>query len=334
MAKVCTGDKKLLPFYILEILREYSDADNHLTQAAIIDYLDKNYNIVVDRKAVSSNIARLTDGLGYDIENEHGKGYYLVSREFEDSELRLLIDCVRFSKYIKKSHSDDIVDRLLKMGTPKFRKSMSAVKYVSADSIVKEQQLFLCIEEIVGAISKTKKVAFQYLEYDVNKTLTPVWDGRIIVSPQELVAANGYYYLIGLIENNDGYTNFRLDKIRDVTVLDDNVDTKLKFNLKEYLSTHPLMYCGEPISATLKADIKIMGDIIDFFGDKFTISKNDCEYVEIVVRANEWDIIDFAMRNAYFVEVLAPNAVRQKIKHNVESLVEKYKRPTLSDGVI
>lgn len=324
MKNNCTGNKKLLPFYILKILEEYSSESQPLTQEAIANYLDKNYNLIVERKAISRNIGWLKDDLKYDIENIHGKGYYLAKRNFEDSELRFLIDAVRFSKFVPKLYSNDIVEKLLSVGTPDFRKRMNAVKCVQTVYKAKARQIFLNIEEIDNAIRNNRKVTFIYNEYGANKELSPVWEEKVVVSPKELVAANGHYYLIGLIENNDIYTNFRLEKITGITVLEENVDPILKFDLKEYLSTHPLMYCGEPITATIKINPKIMGEVIDYFGESFSVCKRDEEFNEIVVRANEWDVMDFAMQNAYFAEVLLPKDLRQKLKRRVECLAKKY----------
>ena len=320
----CTGNKKLLPFYILKILEEYSSDSQSLTQEAIANYLDKNYNLTVERKAISRNIGWLINDLNYDIENIHGKGYYLASRNFDDSELRFLIDAVRFSRLVPKAYADDLIEKLLQSGTPDLRKRMNAVKYVQTVFKAKTPQIFLNVDILDRAICEKKKVTFIYNEYGTDKKMSPVWEDKIVVSPKELVAANGYYYLIGLIENNDIYTNFRLEKITDIAVSDEAVDQSLNFNLKEYLSTHPLMYCGEPKTATIKIDSKIMGEIIDFFGEDFTVSKRDEDYIEIIVRANERDIIDFAMQNAYFAEVLLPSDLRQKIKRRVEQLHNKY----------
>lgn len=322
--------KKLALLRIFQILEKYSDESHPLTQEDIARYLSKGYGIEIERKAIGRNIALLKEA-GFEIEFINKTGSYL-RRDFEDSELRLLIDGIRFSKYIKKSYSDDIVNRLLDMGTPSFRESMSAVKYVSGNSEIKESQLFLRIDDLSAAISEKKKVAFRYLEYDVNKELSPVWGEKIIVTPKELVATNGNYYLIGRIDGNSQYTNFRLEKVRDIKILDDSADASANFDLKEYLSTHPLMYCGEPVTATLRVSIIIMGDVVDFFGTGFTIQEKEIDgneltdYIEIVVRANEWDIIDFALRNAYFVEVLSPDNIRLKLKRNAQSLIEKYAR--------
>lgn len=90
-----TGNKKMLNMLIWEILREYSDQEHRLTQHEIIRLLKSNYDMDCDRRSVKNNILCLKE-LGYEISMEDG--YYLLEREFDDAELRMLIDSVLFSK--------------------------------------------------------------------------------------------------------------------------------------------------------------------------------------------------------------------------------------------
>ena len=93
-----TGNKKMLNILILDILREYTDEKHSLTQQEIIRLLDKNYGMTCDRRSVKNNILSLKE-LGYDISMD--KGYRLLSREFDDAELRILIDSVLFESLYK-----------------------------------------------------------------------------------------------------------------------------------------------------------------------------------------------------------------------------------------
>ena len=61
-----TGTKKMLNMLILDILKEYSDAEHRLLQQDIIDLLETNYGISCERRAVKSNIVSLQD-MGYTI---------------------------------------------------------------------------------------------------------------------------------------------------------------------------------------------------------------------------------------------------------------------------
>ena len=84
-----TGNKKMLNMLILEILREYTDENHSLTQQEIIKLLEQNYGMECDRRSVKSNIMSLKE-MGYDISTDSGNR--LLSREFDDAKLRILID--------------------------------------------------------------------------------------------------------------------------------------------------------------------------------------------------------------------------------------------------
>ena len=58
--------KKLALLRIWQILRKHSDYDHPLTQEEIIKYLESDYGIEMERKAVGKNIADLRDA-GIDI---------------------------------------------------------------------------------------------------------------------------------------------------------------------------------------------------------------------------------------------------------------------------
>ena len=59
-------DKKMATFYILEILKEYSDRNHLLKQKDIIDKLHNIYMVDIERKTIASTLEILSE-LGYDI---------------------------------------------------------------------------------------------------------------------------------------------------------------------------------------------------------------------------------------------------------------------------
>ena len=69
-----------------------------------------------DRRSVKANIIALKE-LGYDISIENG--YRLMSREFDDAELRILIDSVLFSKSISTRQAKDLIGKLLGLAVMK-----------------------------------------------------------------------------------------------------------------------------------------------------------------------------------------------------------------------
>ena len=51
--------KKLALLRIWQILKQYSDCDHPLTQETIAHYLDHDYGIVMERKAIGRNLSLL-----------------------------------------------------------------------------------------------------------------------------------------------------------------------------------------------------------------------------------------------------------------------------------
>ena len=92
-----TANKKMLNMLILDILKRYSDEEHHLTQQEVMKLLKREYGMECDRRSVKNNVEYLNE-LGYEI--PYDDGYWLVTREFEDAELRVLIDSVLSSKSI------------------------------------------------------------------------------------------------------------------------------------------------------------------------------------------------------------------------------------------
>lgn len=166
------GTKSMAVLQILQILRKYSNKEHALTQKQIADYLESDYGIVIERKAVARHLANLT--AVYPIEHTT-KGVYLEDeREFDDTELRFLIDSVLFSRNIPASYAKKLVEKLQKLGSVDLRRSLRSM--YRADQIRRDdfKGLFYTIGELGAAIAQGKRVRFEYMEYRLDKQLHPV----------------------------------------------------------------------------------------------------------------------------------------------------------------
>ena len=136
----CLEPKKLALIRILQIFKEYSDYDHPLLREDIAEHLDNDYGIILERKAISRNIGLLKEA-GYEIE-ETKAGSYLEEREFEDSELRMLIDGVLSSKYITAKHSKNLIEKLCAMSNKYFRSHVKNIYSVNDWFKTDNQALF------------------------------------------------------------------------------------------------------------------------------------------------------------------------------------------------
>lgn len=152
--------KKLALIRILQILQRYSDEKHPLTQDEIAGFLEREYGIVIERKAISRNMSLLKEA---GIEIESGRdGSWLSIREFEDSELHMLIDGVLSSRHITAKHSKDLIDKLCGLSNKYFRSHVKNIHSVNEWSKTDNQALFYNIELIDDAIEKGCQIEFDY----------------------------------------------------------------------------------------------------------------------------------------------------------------------------
>ncbi|MCL1983318.1 MAG: hypothetical protein FWG53_09585 [Clostridiales bacterium] len=164
--------KKLTILMILEILKKHSDESHKLTQLEIAELIEQEYSVSIDRHTIKDNLLHLIDfdcGVGYKEKTriqKNGKKetiYYdwYVEHEFTDAELHLLINVLRFSKYLPYSQCKMLIEKLVTLSSKNF-----LYKNNLPENHPENKQLLLTIEELVEAIDKDEWVVFHYrLDY-------------------------------------------------------------------------------------------------------------------------------------------------------------------------
>lgn len=305
--------KSLASLHILKILKKYSDKEHLLTQNQIASYLERDYDITIERKTVARNLDNLT-AAGYQIE-QTPKGVYLEDeREFDDSELRLLIDSVLFSKHISANYARALIDKLQKLGSVDLRRSLGGIRRVDQIQRRNFTGLFYTIELISSAINENRRVRFVYNEYRLDKQLHPVPDSPIEVSPYRLFAANGHYYMLGVFEKESVIESFRIEKITGIEMADVNVEHDPAFDIDAYIRAHPYLYPGQMVDIKIKMNNRLAGELIDAFGDRFTVLQEGDSASVISLQAGWTDVLNWAKRFAEYVEVLSPQSLRNELR--------------------
>ena len=320
--------KKLALLRILQILRRHSDYDHPLTQEMIADYLDKEYSIVIERKAIGKNIALLREA-GVDIGSCRG-GSYIDSREFEDSELRLIIDGVLQSKHITARHSEDLIRRLCGLSSKYFRSHVKNVYSVNDWSKTENQALFYNIDVIDEAIAAEKQVQYDYNKYGIDAKLHRSSFQR--VSPYQLILHNQRYYLMGYSDYWGNMTFHRLDHISNMRIYDKPATpiSRVKgyengIDYKKIASTMPYMYTDTPERVEFIADASIVDQIVDWFGKDIRMTEGPEEKkvtVSLIASPNAME--HWALQYVNHVEVTKPEHLRERIRESLKKGIDKY----------
>lgn len=337
--------RKKLAFVILDILQQYTDSEHKLSQNDIIEILETEYDMKADRKSVKRNITSLME-MGYPIEfsetlrrypNKDGvlEDSYILSdfwidREFDDSELRLLIDSLLFSKHIPYSQCKDLVEKLEGLSNRYFR---SRIRFISTlpETTPQNKELFYTIEVLDEAIAKGKQVAFTYNGYGTDKKLHPKREQEYIVNPYQMAATNGRYYLIGNYDKYDNVAHYRLDRITGVRMLDTPVKPvrqvegmKNGLYLPTHMAEHLYMFSGGSIPVTFRMKKTILNDVIDWFGTEIAFSEETEDEVTARVTVNWHAMRHWALQYCRHIKVLAPADLAETVKSDLEAALVNY----------
>ena len=325
-----TGNKKMLNMLILEILQKYSDEKHALTQQEIIRLLKQNYAMECDRRSVKNNVLSLQE-MGYDISME--KGYRLMSRDFDDSELRILIDSVLFSKSISTRQAKGLIEKLRDHASNYFNAKVSHVCNLPDLPRTVNKQAMYALDAINDAISEKRKISFIYNEMGTDFKLHPKREEPYTVNPYQIVANNGRFYLIGNYDKYDNIIHFRVDKMTDVRILDEKAkpmkqipELKDGLNLPKHMSEHMYMFSGESIPVKLETTEDMMQELVDWFGNDFRVEKVGDGKIRARVTCNAKAMRFWALQYGPYVEVIEPEALREQLRSDTSAMAKKYER--------
>ncbi len=323
-------DKKMAAFYILEILKEYSDKDHLLKQKDIIDKLYNIYRIDIERKTISSTLDILSD-LGYDIHKEQ-VGVYLGEREFDETQIKFLIDAIYSSKTITGEQAKEISKKLYSSLSKYQRKDYSYIHKSTEITRTTNKEFFYNIDIITEAIKSNKKIRFNYLDYDEKGKLIEARNGYFYeVSPYYLVNNFGRYYLICNTDKYDDHSNFRLDYISNIELTDndiksiENVKTLGKnFNINKHINDHVYMFGGKIITAKIliKKNYGIKY-IIDWFGKNATL-KNEDDKLYAYIKTDDRAFKYWALQYCEEFKVIEPEHLRKELLDHAKEMLKDY----------
>ena len=321
--------KKTLIMRIYQILDEYSDEEHPLTQQNIIDILERDYDIPCERKAVGRNVSYLKE-MGFDIEST-ANGTYLASRKLENAELRLLIDSVLSSRNVNSTHSEQLINKLIALGGRNFKSHVKHVYSVKEWDKSDNKAFFYNIDVIDEAIEQGKKISFNYNKIGLDKKLHV--SKPHVGSPYQMLLHNQRYYLMMFDEVFDQVGYYRLDKITNITILDEdakplkqNKGFEKGINYKEISTALPYMYNDKPIPVTIKCRNYMMDTISDWFGTDFVVNRVDDAHFTATIKASEKAMLYWVLQYNYKVEVLSPESLRQKVIESLQKTLDKYEQ--------
>ena len=259
--------QKLKLLYLMDYLQENTDREHPASAQTLIEHLSAK-GIHAERKSIYDDIRALQE-YGMEIVQLRGRngGYYVSQREFELSELKLLVDAVLSSRFLTSKQSVQLVRKLAALSSSHeaelLRREVVFAGRVKQDN----ESCFVNVDILHEAIGKNRQVSFRYYDWgvDLNKHYRA---GIYIASPYALLWDDENYYLIANSQRH-GLTHYRVDKMEQICLMTEpRIFTReaKEFSPAIYSKEVFGMYRGQRQRVKLRFENALAGVVVDRFG--------------------------------------------------------------------
>ena len=162
---------KLKLLEIQDLLLRETDDEHHLTVQEIIDYLAAK-GMKSERKSIYLYM-ELLEAYGMDIINDKEKQnrYHVGNRLFQLAELKLLVDAVKFAKFITAEKSSELITKLKSLTSVHEAERLERNDWIYNRLKSKNNAVYLNVDAIHEAILKQRMIRFKYFDYDLDKEI-------------------------------------------------------------------------------------------------------------------------------------------------------------------
>ena len=330
MAERKGDNQKLKMLYLVKIFSEETDDDHYLTMPEIIHKLAA-YGVNADRKTLYQDFAELKK-YGLDIltlQDGRSYYYYLGGRDFELAELKLLVDSVQASKFISEHKSRELIKKIEALASNHDASQLHRQVLIAGRVKTMNESIYYNVDKLHNAINSDRQIKFRYYDWNLKKELEPRYDGMWYqLSPWALMWDDEMYYLVVYDAKHDKVTHYRVDKMKEITVLDEARQGKeafKRFDLAKYTKSLFGMYVGEETKVTIEARNYMAGVMIDRFGkDIIIIPVDDENFRTVVTVAVSSHFLGWIISLGEDVKIVGPESVVEKMKNMIKQLSEKY----------
>ena len=160
MSKTVGGKLKLLR--LRDILLERTDENHCMSVPQIIEALE-SYGIYAERKSIYSDLDCL-EQYGMDIIKTQ-TGYCVGNRDFELSELKILVDVVQASRFLTARKTVSLIGKIMKLAPKSEAATLQRSVVISGRVKTPNEKIYYNVDVIQNAIRLSKKIRFKYFSY-------------------------------------------------------------------------------------------------------------------------------------------------------------------------
>ena len=273
--------QKLKLLYLRDYLLKNTDENHSVTVKEMEDYLEK-CGITAERKSLYDDIA-LLKAAGLDIVSEKSGRtvwYRVVSRDFEISELKLLVDAVIGSRFVTEKKSAELIHKLESLCSRFQAYELDRQLTVAGRIKSMNESIYYNVDKIHSAIRDNARVTFRYFDYNMKKEKVFRRNGCLYeISPFALNWDDENYYLVAFDSARREIRHYRVDKMAELSELTgtcrEGRDAFEAVDLSAYARKVFSMFGGDGVKVRMEFAESLAGVIIDRFGKDVFISPGE-----------------------------------------------------------
>ncbi len=263
------NNQKMKLLKIVEILKKETDVDNPMSTKKLIERLAEN-DVGVERKALYRDIETLNE-FGYEIMTEKNISnyYYIVDRNFDTAEIRMLMDAVNGAKFLTEKKTQQLLDKLAFLSSSNMAEEMKKTTLCLDTPKHSNEKIFYSIDCINTGIMEGKQIQFKYFDYTTrNKIQYRKMGEKYVFNPISMVICDCNYYVVGFHDKYKNLCCYRIDRMEEVEVTEKNMLRLIPpLNLEKFNKKVFQMFMGKEQSVILWAENSLVGAIVDKFGE-------------------------------------------------------------------
>ena len=324
------SNQKLKIVYLIKILTEKTDEQHSITMNEIISEL-KAYGVNAERKSLYNDIENLRQ-YGLDIVGEqHDRTYYyyLVSRQFELAELKLLVDSVQSAKFITERKTNQLIKKIEGLASKYQASQLQHQVYVSQRVKTTNEKIYYNVDKIHTAIDRNSMISFQYFQWNVKKEMELRHGGAWYhISPWGLSWDDENYYMIGYDTEAQLIKHYRVDKMLHIRMSDESREGRehfKKLDMADYAKKSFGMFRGKETSVKMLVNNSLAGVIIDRFGKDVMMIPEDEDYFRVNVDVHvSKQFLGWVFSLGEAVKIIGPDEVVEQMRGEARRLMEQY----------
>ena len=329
-------NQKMKPLLLQRILLERTDEDHGLTVPELIALLEEE-GVAAERKSVYSDLQTLAD-FGLDIvkRKESGKVvYYVGARTFELPELKLLVDAVQSSRFITHKKSNQLIQKVEGFASRYQAQQLQRQVFVANRVKTMNESIYINVDKIYEAIAANRCITYRYLDWAFRDGAAGGYEKQFRrqgktyrVSPWSLCWADERYYMIGFDSEAGLIKHYRVDKMLGIALTDEPRDGQEHFehfDMAVYTRQVFGMFGGNEQTVTLRFENRLLGVVLDRFGEDVPIRREDADTFQVRVRvAVSPQFLSWVFSFGGGARIVSPAAVAETMREQLASVMKQY----------